>query len=1291
MASNTAELKIRIQADLANAKTELEAINKEIANIDPKAQVAAQSLREMDKSTSSLSGVVMGAATAFLSLQTAMAAIRISDDYNQMASRLKMATTSAAEYELVQRKIMETADRTYKPLAEQQELFIRSSSAMREMGYSTDETLKFLDSVSSTLTINSADTEKFKRANDALSKSMVTGKLSGNEWQAVMETMPTAIKDIADYMGETETAVKQMAAEGKLSMGQFVDAMNAVQAKNAELAENMPTTLGDAMTKLKNHVSAYLGEANNSIGVSEKLVEAVNFVTEHIDTLAKAFTALVAGGLARYGVVLVQNTIATLKAVTTKNALIAQEVALAQAQVATTRAALLEANGHSQAAAAAAAHQAALARLATAQKAVSTGILGLGLPGLVMTVATAAAGLLLFSDNTNTATEALDKFGSSTDEANQKIKAMTTEQAANGMLALTKEIKKQTEELDNAKTKAIDYLEYLNNFTYKAEAQGIMTPDRATELQEVFYKIRTAMEDGGKGAEVQIQKLEKLSPGYKEAADLLRKYAAETANQASELNKLNDIYDVYKSRVDGDTQATDNANKAHRDFISAASTLDAEIKKLTTSTDGNIKSAATMTEVIAGLEANINNLKNTAGATPEKINELSAALDKLKANKQALDNINNQKFIDNLKTQNATAGMSNWDKQRYTVNNNPTFTDDKRKEALAVINQGEAQEKSTKAAEKAKSASESLTKANISYVEGLEKNVATMNLGKIATLEYELSQKKLSGALLERAKASLEALQAAQQLANIKTNSSMQIELLRLNGNSYQADLLALENKFKESTENLKKEGNETGIALAKELFDAGKVKLQLDKVKAEIDKAFSNQSQQEQSIQAQVQAGLITQYQGQKRLTELHAQTAATVEKYLPELEKAAQMPGAMGAQSKAYLTEVNNQLLILKATTSELENAFRNGLQDGIQTSIDGLVRGTMDLQDALKSFVDSIASNILNVITQNIAQQATSGIMSGLSSLDAMVGLGSPLTTNDPTQATPQAAAISTASQEGAFAMQTGIEQGGIAAAQAISSAISGMNAVNGGLGGGAGLFGNVTQQATEAVGAINTVKATKTAADAALTASAATSAATTQATTTAAASSAQTAWAPAAASAATASFGTAAMIGLSALMMVMTAIKAFATGGHVKGAGTGTSDSIPAMLSNDEFVTRSAVVRQPGMLAFMKDLNNRGWGAIDDVARVRHATGGLAGSPAPNNFSAPNAPSAPSISAMGGVENINNNQTSLENNQHFYFVDDPKKIANSIANNSNTQEAIFVYMQNNHQQFKTIFSS
>ncbi|MCI0352258.1 MAG: hypothetical protein L0Z53_22800 [Acidobacteriales bacterium] len=65
---------------------------------------------------------------------------------------------------------------------------------------------------------------------------------------------------------------------------------------------------------------------------------------------------------------------------------------------------------------------------------------------------------------------------------------------------------------------------------------------------------------------------------------------------------------------------------------------------------------------------------------------------------------------------------------------------------------------------------------------------------------------------------------------------------------------------------------------------------------------------------------------------------------------------------------------------------------------------------------------------------------------------------------------------------------------------------------------------------------------------------------------------------------------------------------ATGGLIRGPGSSISDSIPAWLSNQEFVVRASVVRQPGMLDFLETINSGGLGTVRRRSRG-FADGGL----------------------------------------------------------------------------------
>jgi phage-related minor tail protein len=131
--------------------------------------------------------------------------------------------------------------------------------------------------------------------------------------------------------------------------------------------------------------------------------------------------------------------------------------------------------------------------------------------------------------------------------------------------------------------------------------------------------------------------------------------------------------------------------------------------------------------------------------------------------------------------------------------------------------------------------------------------------------------------------------------------------------------------------------------------------------------------------------------------------------------------------------------------------------------------------------------------------------------------------------------------------------------------------------------------------------------------------------------------------------------------------------FAEGGHVLGPGTTTSDSIPTWLSNYEFVTRAAVVQQPGALNFLHDFNARGLAALDDWAMsrwARHNTGGLAGAPAP-------ALPAPSLGNTRLAEPAKSS-TTIKNGVNLYAVQRPEDVA-GMAWGKAGQEHFMVYLQ------------
>jgi hypothetical protein len=95
----------------------------------------------------------------------------------------------------------------------------------------------------------------------------------------------------------------------------------------------------------------------------------------------------------------------------------------------------------------------------------------------------------------------------------------------------------------------------------------------------------------------------------------------------------------------------------------------------------------------------------------------------------------------------------------------------------------------------------------------------------------------------------------------------------------------------------------------------------------------------------------------------------------------------------------------------------------------------------------------------------------------------------------------------------------------------------------------------------------------------------------------------------------------------------AVKGFAGGGYISGPGTKTSDSIPAWLSNGEFVIKSDIVSKLG-LNFFEKLNKGMMPKFSAFGIPKFAAGGFV---SPNLIRTAQVPSLSGV-AIGGGQTI-----------------------------------------------------
>lgn len=422
---------VQIEATTAQLRRELASADQVVARTS---QSIDRNLAQVDSAFDSAGGaaqqagvLIRGAFAAVAGAGIVGSIIKQVDAYGQMSDRMKAAAGSAGEYQTVQEHLLRTAQDTYRPLAEAQELYIRTADAMRSLGYDTQQTLDITDSFSFLLVTNAASADKAGSALGAYSKALQTGKVEADGWVSIQEAMPTIVTAIASATGKSAAEIRKLGVEGKLSLETINTGLLRTVDANRKAAADMSTSVQDAMVNISNAIQTFLGGMEEKTGAVAGLSSVLIALADNIDLVAVAMGGAGVAALTNY---VAKSGLALKAALADRAARIAQAEAVLQAAIADQRkaetATILAAREAAAARGTAVQTQmsiqlaqarqreaAATAAVATAQsglRTVSAGLLGIlgGPMGLALLAGTAAASFLLLSNNADQAGVSLE-------------------------------------------------------------------------------------------------------------------------------------------------------------------------------------------------------------------------------------------------------------------------------------------------------------------------------------------------------------------------------------------------------------------------------------------------------------------------------------------------------------------------------------------------------------------------------------------------------------------------------------------------------------------------------------------------------------------------------------------------------------------------------------------------------------------------------------------------------------------------------------------------------------------
>lgn len=308
MTQNVGDIEYVIKADTA----QLLRADKQVVNITNNME---SGFKKADKSADALNtGLTKLASTLKLVIAagTLREMARMVQSYQEMLERVQMATSSQEEFQSVQKRLLNTANDTYRSLSEAQELYITTADSLRSMGYSTQQALDVQDSMSFAFVKNATSADRANNAISAFSKSINKGKVEADSWETIIAAIPSVIGDIATASGKTTAEIRALGSAGKLTASQLTEGLKASLDSNASAAKGMSNNLTDAGVRIKTAITEILVSFEGQTSVLQTftngLISAADVILEFgrdsesmaglIDTAtiaAKAFALVMAG------------------------------------------------------------------------------------------------------------------------------------------------------------------------------------------------------------------------------------------------------------------------------------------------------------------------------------------------------------------------------------------------------------------------------------------------------------------------------------------------------------------------------------------------------------------------------------------------------------------------------------------------------------------------------------------------------------------------------------------------------------------------------------------------------------------------------------------------------------------------------------------------------------------------------------------------------------------------------------------------------------------------------------
>ena len=214
---------------------------------------------------------------------------RYADAWTGARNALSVAGVTGEKQVQVLKALYESAQDNAAPVTALIDLFGKAAQANDNLRASQEDLLRFSDGVAVSLRVAGVSATAASGALTQLGQLLGSARVQAEEFNSINEGARPILMAVAnglDEAGGSVSKLKQLVTDGKVSGQEFFQAFLRGLPSIQKMAASATTTIDQGITRVNNAFTQYIGQTDESLSASQRLVAGLTALADNFDTVA---------------------------------------------------------------------------------------------------------------------------------------------------------------------------------------------------------------------------------------------------------------------------------------------------------------------------------------------------------------------------------------------------------------------------------------------------------------------------------------------------------------------------------------------------------------------------------------------------------------------------------------------------------------------------------------------------------------------------------------------------------------------------------------------------------------------------------------------------------------------------------------------------------------------------------------------------------------------------------------------------------------------------------------------